>query len=196
MTLHQKKIPRRQHLIEIGLELFSSRSYDEVVIDDVADMAGISKGLLYYYFPTKHDFYIAVVRQAAEHLLNMTDPDTSLAPIERLRTGLRAYLTYVEQHARAYSTLIRGGVGIDTKVAALVDEVRQKYAQRVLQGLLGDETPTPLMRVAVSGWVGFVEALSVAWLEQRELEKEALCELAVTMLLTTLEKVQTAYLAS
>lgn len=190
MTVRPKKVPRRERLIAIGMELFSSRSYDEVAIDDIADVAGISKGLLYYYFPTKHDFYVAVVRQAAEQLLEVTDPDETLPPVERLRVGLNAYLTYVEQHARAYSSLVRGGVGIDSEVAAIVDEVRLKYAQRVLQGLLGDATPTPLVRVAVSGWIGFVEALSVAWLEGHEVEKEMLCELAVTTLLATLERVQ------
>ena len=126
MTLRTKKVSRRQRLIEIGLELFSSRSYDEVAIDDIADVAEISKGLLYYYFPTKHDFYVAVVGQAAEQLLEVTDPDETLPPVERLRVGLNAYLTYVEQHARAYCALVRGGVGIDSEVAAIVDAVRLK----------------------------------------------------------------------
>jgi AcrR family transcriptional regulator len=189
MTLRHERVPRRQLLIEIGLELFSTRSYDEVAIDDIADEAGISKGLLYYYFPTKHDFYVAVVRSAAEQLLAVTDADEALPPLERLRLGLDAYLTYVEQHANAYRALLRGGVGIDVEVAAIVDEVRMKYARRVLQGLLGEQEPSPLARVAVNGWIGFVEALSLAWLGQREIEKEALCELAVTALLTIIEKV-------
>ena len=196
MTLRTKKVSRRQRLIEIGLELFSSRSYDEVAIDDIADVAEISKGLLYYYFPTKHDFYVAVVSQAAEQLLEVTDPDETLPPIERLRVGLNAYLTYVEQHARAYRALMRGGVGIDSEVAAIVDEVRLKYARRILQGFLGDAEPTPLVRIAVSGWIGFVEALSVAWLEGHEIGKEALCELAVTTLLATLERVHAAEIFS
>ncbi|HLI71062.1 MAG TPA: TetR/AcrR family transcriptional regulator [Ktedonobacteraceae bacterium] len=188
MTLRQKRVPRRQRLIEIGLELFSTRSYDEVAIDDIADEAGIAKGLLYYYFPTKHDFYVAVVRSAAEQLLAMTNPDETLPPLERLRRGLTAYLTYVEQHADAYRALLRGGVGVDRQVAAIVDEVRTEYARRVCQGLLGGREPSPPVGVAVSGWVGFVEALSLAWLEQREIEKETLCELAVTALLAIVEK--------
>lgn len=193
MSERPKKVPRRERLIEIGLELFSSRSYDEVAIDDIADVADISKGLLYYYFPTKHDFYVAVVRHAAEQLLDMTNPDETLPPVERLRVGLHAYMSYVEQHATAYRALVRGGVGIDSEVAAIVDNVRLKYAERILQGFLGDAVPSPLLRIAVSGWVGGVEAMSVAWLEEKErvIEKEALCDLAVTMLLTTLEKVQT-----
>ena len=49
-------IPRRQRLIEVGMDLFSHSSYEEVSIDDIAEVAGISKGLLYYYYPTKHTY--------------------------------------------------------------------------------------------------------------------------------------------
>ncbi|MGH2481173.1 MAG: TetR/AcrR family transcriptional regulator, partial [Ktedonobacteraceae bacterium] len=170
----------------------SNRSYDEVAIDDIAEQAGISKGLLYYYFPTKHAFYVAIVREAATQLLEMTDPDETLAPLERLRIGLCAYFTYAEQHAPAYLALLRGGVGIDAEVAAIVDGVRQTYAQRVLKGLPGSEKSAPLLRLAIRGWVGFVEALSVAWLEQREIEKETLCELAHAAFLVLLRETQAA----
>ncbi len=53
---------RRKQLVALGNELFSKRTYDEVSIDELARAAGISKGLLYHYFPTKRDFYIATVR--------------------------------------------------------------------------------------------------------------------------------------
>lgn len=190
MTQTRKRNSRRQRLIEIGLELFSNQPYDEVAIDDIAEQAEISKGLLYYYFPTKHAFYVAIVREAAAQLLEVTDPDEMLAPLERLRVGLLAYFTYAEQHMQAYLALLRGGVGIDAEVAAIVDEVRQTYARRVLKGLPGSEKPTPLLRLAVQGWVGFVEALSVNWLEQREIEKAILCELASEAFLALLQETQ------
>ena len=57
----RQRVPRRQKLIEIGLDLFSHHVYEEVSIDDIAEIADISKGLLYYYFPTKHDFYLVTL---------------------------------------------------------------------------------------------------------------------------------------
>jgi AcrR family transcriptional regulator len=44
---------RRTQLVELGLEHFGERAYDDVSIDAIAEAAGISKGLLYHYFPTK-----------------------------------------------------------------------------------------------------------------------------------------------
>lgn len=192
MNLRKKRVSRRQRLLEIGQELFSQYTYEEVAIDDIADRAEISKGLLYYYFPTKHDFYVAVVREAARQLLEMTDPDPLLTPIERLRVGLLAYFTYVEQYARAYISLLRGGVGVDTEIAAILDEVRQSYTRRILASMTSDKMSSPLLLLAVNGWVGYVEALSITWLKERPVEKEMLCELAIATLLTTLQHARTA----
>src|SRR5436190_1545038 len=76
---------RREQLMRIGLELFSTNSYDAVSIDEIAARAGISKGLLYHYFPSKREFYVAGVRAAAAQLREVVEPDRGLPPRERLR---------------------------------------------------------------------------------------------------------------
>src|SRR5580700_10583130 len=106
------------------MELFSERTYDEVSIDELAAAAGISKGLLYHYFPTKRDFYVATVREAASRLLERTSKPVAGTPLERLSAGLDEYLDYVEAHAKPYAALLRGGVGVDAEVARIVDDTR------------------------------------------------------------------------
>src|SRR6266480_4589396 len=63
---------RRQQLVEIGSELFAKRPYDEVWVEEIAAAAGVSRGLLYHYFPTKRDFFVAVVRQQFAHVAELT----------------------------------------------------------------------------------------------------------------------------
>ena len=57
---------RRAQLLSLGLQLFGERSYDEVSIDELAREAQISKGLLYHYFPTKRDLYVAGLQATDE----------------------------------------------------------------------------------------------------------------------------------
>src|SRR5512135_3525874 len=83
---------RRAQLLALGLELFSERAYDAISIDEIALAAGISKGLLYHYFPTKRDFYAAAIREASRQLLDCTRPDASAPPIERVYRVIDAYL--------------------------------------------------------------------------------------------------------
>src|SRR4051794_2922845 len=59
---------RRAKLLDLGIELFSRQTYEDMSIDDLAAEAGISKGLLYHYFRSKRDFYVETVRAASRRL--------------------------------------------------------------------------------------------------------------------------------
>lgn len=107
---------RRRQLVALGIELFSERTYDEVSIDELAQEAGISKGLLYHYFPTKRHFYVETVREAARQLLERTATAEGIEPLDRLRAGLDAYIEYVSKHGKPYHALLRSGVGADAEV--------------------------------------------------------------------------------
>jgi AcrR family transcriptional regulator len=172
---------RRAQLVSLGLDLFAARSYDDVSIDELARQAGVSKGLLYHYFPTKRDFYVATVHEAAHQLLTRTETSETLPPLERLRVGLDAYLDYVEAHAQAYAALMRGGVGSDPEVAKIIDDARTRMVDRLLEGLPGIP-PTPLVRAAARGYVGFCEATSLDWLDNRATPRSELRDLMIEVL--------------
>ncbi len=176
---------RREQLVALGIEIFSERPFDEVSIDDIAAAAGISKGLLYHYFPSKRDFYVAVIRSAADEMQALTEPDPALEPRDRRAAALERYLEYVETHARGYATVLRAGIGSDPAVAEIVEEVRGAMVARLLDDLPvtppGEEPPVAL-RVAVRGWVGFVEAASLDWLEHRGLARADLREMLIAAL--------------
>jgi AcrR family transcriptional regulator len=180
---------RRAQLLALGLEAFGTRAYDEVSIDDVARAAAISKGLLYHYFPNKR--YVAVVREAAALLLDQTRADPSLEPLERARAGIDAYLAHVERHAPAYAALMRGGIGTDQEVALVVEQTRAEFARRVLESL-SVEHPSPLLRVTLRGWLGFVEAASLEWIDARDLDRPALGALLLEVLLAVLKTAMAA----
>jgi len=172
---------RRRQLVELGVKLFSARTYDEVSIDELARAAGISKGLLYHYFPTKRDFYVATVRDAAKDLLDRTFLPSDMGSLERLQGGLDAFLDYVADHGTAYMSLLRSGIGADLEVARIVDETRQAFSARLIEGL--PEGPGPVMRLALRGWVGFVEAATVDWLgSARPIERAKLRDILVEVL--------------
>lgn len=165
---------RRAQLLALGRRLFNERPYDELSIDDIASAAGISKGLLYHYFSSKRVFYVETVRAASEEMLSLTRPPSDLPPPDRLRHGLDAYLDYVEQNARAFLTLMRGGVGNDEEVAAVVEKTRRTLVKRIAEHGLGLKKLRPVVRVALRGWLGFVEAASLDWLDHRDVDRDAL----------------------
>jgi AcrR family transcriptional regulator len=179
---------RRRQLIALGTELFNSRPYDEVSIDAVARQAGISKGLLYHYFPTKRDFYITTVREAAMQLMDRTQTPEGMNPLDRLRAGLDAFFDYVAEHGPAYENLLRSGIGADAEVARIVDETREAFSARLVERL---DVRSDLARLALRGWVGFVEATALGWLGARDrVPRETVRELVIEVALGVLKSVR------
>lgn len=176
---------RRLQLLELGLQLFTDHTYDELSIDDIAAAAGISKGLLYHYWPSKRDFYVEVVRRAAAHLVERTAEAGVDASPDSLLHGLDAYLDFVEQHARSFTAVMRGGVGSDAEIQEIVEAARAAIADRIVSRL-GITEPSPLLRAALRGWIGFVEATSLDWLARRDLPRDELRTLLVHMALAAL----------
>lgn len=176
---------RRAQLLALGLDAFASRSYDDVPLDDIARAAGISKGLLFHYFPTKRHFYVATIREAARRLSEETRADHVDDPLERLHAGLDAYLAYVDRHGPAYAALLRGGIGSDPEVAAVVEETRGELLARLMQGLAAAE-PSPLLRTSLRAWIGFVEAAALEWIDRRDVERVALRSVMIDVLVAVL----------
>jgi len=156
---------RRAQLVEIGMRLVERSSFDAVPIDRVAEEAGISRSLLFHYFPTKRDFQVAVAEAGAQELLAATEPDESLPPDQRLRASLEAFVAYVSTRGQAFTSLVRGASGGDPALRDVFERAHAVVATRVLSGMGVDEdTETPLLRVAVRGWVAFLEEAIVVWL--------------------------------
>jgi AcrR family transcriptional regulator len=176
---------RRAQLLELGLQLFTDHTYDELSIDDIAAAAGISKGLLYHYWPSKRDYYVEVVRRAADHLVERTAEAGVDASPDSLLHGLDAYLDFVDQHARSFTAVMRGGVGSDAEVQTIVEAARTAIADRIISRL-GVDAPSPLLRAALRGWIGFVEAASLDWLARRDLPRDELRALCAHMALAAL----------
>ncbi|MGB3051655.1 MAG: TetR/AcrR family transcriptional regulator [Polyangiales bacterium] len=178
---------RRQQLLELGLQLFGNQTYDELSIDEIAKRAGVSKGLLYHYFPSKRAFYVASVREAARELLEETDVDQQLAghvlDPEGIRARLRAFLGYISRRRVSYSFLLRGGIGTDTEVAEIIEETRQAVLDQMISRLsrFGADPEAPATRLRLRGWLGFLEAASLDWADSQELELETFLELLVQM---------------
>lgn len=190
---------RRAQILELAKRAFSDRAYDDVSIDELARVAGISKGLLYHYFPTKRDLYVAGLREIADELVEaITRVPGDLAPAVQVQASVDAYLAHIARHSRPFVALMRGGIGSDPEVASVVESVRTRLFDKFLVGspfanlLAGDVR----FETAVRGWIGFVEAASIDWCANPRLSRTELCELMTQVLFEILRVVMPAALAS
>lgn len=174
---------RRAQLLEIGAELFASRPYDEVWIEEVAQIAQISRGLLYHYFPAKRDFFLEVVRHEQQRLLDQSKPDPKLPPLQQLAAGLDVYISYAESHPRSYRVVHRAASGSDEQLLAIRAVGLQEQQDRVMAGLALLMTPDDATAFVVRGWFAYVVALTLDWLQEPVVDRVELREVCVRTLL-------------
>ena len=175
---------RRRQLLERGAELFTAHPYDELSMAKIAAEVGISKALLYHYFPSKQAYFEETLSAWAEQLRERTEVDPELPPLEQLTGSLDAFLALVEENAGAYRNLIRSAAGV-AEIRDLIEEVRRATAQRILDGLYPDGAP-PKARTAVSGWLWFMDGACLNWLEHRDVDREELRDLLLGVLMGSL----------
>jgi AcrR family transcriptional regulator len=167
---------RREQLLELGADLFQRHSFDELSMARIAREAGISKALLYHYFPSKQDFFEATLTKGAAELARVTEPDPDLPPLEALATSVDAFLGWIDENELAYRKLMESA-GTVAGVRALIDEVRDRTSERILEGLGAGDTPPPKLRAAVRAWLWYMDGAILDWLEHRDLARTELRDL-------------------
>lgn len=172
---------RRRQLVGIGLRMLTERPIHDLSVDTVAAAAGISRGLLFHYFPTKRDFYIAVVRAAARRLLRACEPSVDASPEQQLAQMLDGYVAFLERRRDPYVALFRGTAGGADYVRQIYEETREVFTARALSALRLDAA-SPLVTLAVRGWFCFVEDTVLAWTVDKPVDRDALVAMLVRSL--------------
>ncbi|MEU8432986.1 helix-turn-helix domain-containing protein [Streptomyces sp. NPDC029216] len=160
---------RRAQLLDAALSLFAHRAPEEISLDDVAEAAGVSRPLVYRYFPGgKQQLYEAALRSAADVLeLCFAEPRTG--PLTgRLSRVLDRYLAFVDEHDAGFAALLQGGSVVETsRTTATVDGIRRAAAEQILLHLeVPAPGPGPRLRMMVRTWITAVEAASLIWLDE------------------------------
>lgn len=158
---------RRSELLALGAKVFGERPYDEVRIDEIAERAGVSRALMYHYFPDKRAFFAAVVKAEGDRLFEATNTPAIAGQtlFEQLRAGVLAYLHYDEQHPHgAWAAYIGTGTS-DPVLRDIEDTDNERQVNRLMDRMhkaLGDELDSKVerdIRITMYGWLAMTMEL-------------------------------------
>lgn len=157
---------RREQLLTLGATLFATQPYEDVHIERVAEMAEVSRGLLYHYFPTKRAFFAALLERASTELAAATAPDPDQTPREQLYTGIERYLDHCAANRMALRTIHVGATSADPAVLEIIEASTRLHEERILAVLEPDRDPHPALAIAVSSWIWLLRSASYEWLDE------------------------------
>ena len=150
---------RRRQLVAIGLAKIVEKPIQDLPMDDIAAEAGISRGLLFHYFPTKTDFYLACVAAAGRRMLRTTAPDEDLPGEEQVQQVTRLMIEQIERRRDFYLALVHGHAVADPRASEVMDSVRDGSTARVMAALGVPER----QRDVVRAWWAYTEDRALTW---------------------------------
>jgi AcrR family transcriptional regulator len=181
---------RRQEIVDAALQTFAGRPYTDVRMDDVAEVAGVSKALLYKHFPGKRELYLEVTRIIVGKLRDLLWTTLSgLQPDDQLDAAVGTFVRFAGDNRDLFGSLFHSGLLLDPDFAAELEAVRTTIESVVL----ADGERTPALEVGLRGVMGFVEAATARWLglAPETMTEDEVVALMVNVLRAGLQRMET-----
>lgn len=91
---------RRQALLDYATQRFAEQGFHPTSVADIVDGIGVGKGVFYWYFPSKDDLLLEILREALYHLRSAQKAaiDGAAGPLDRLERGVRLSLDWSAAH--------------------------------------------------------------------------------------------------
>jgi AcrR family transcriptional regulator len=173
---------REQLILRVAGQMFAEGGYDRASMDSIAELAGVSKPMLYAYFGSKEGLYVAYIERTGGELVErLIGADRSDGPSGRLRAVIGEFLGFVEEHRDGWTVLFRELTArqpIADQVAQLrsqiVGEVRRMLegAPEEGDGAARSGLQPPVAEGIAEAVVGAGEALANWWLKKPEVPRE------------------------
>lgn len=192
---------RRAELLALGAEVFGKRPYDEVRIDEIAERAGVSRALMYHYFPDKRAFFAAVVKDEADRLYEATNnpPSAGMTMFEEIRSGVLAYMAYHQSNPEAAWAAYVGLGRSDPVLLGIDDEAKNRQREHIMSRIGEVVASVPAhsldpdverdLRVIISGWLAFTFELCVQRIMDPTTDAERLADACAHALMDAIARV-------
>ncbi|GGT34402.1 TetR/AcrR family transcriptional regulator [Streptomyces chromofuscus] len=106
-TKRMPRAVREQQMLDAAVQIFGQRGYIAASMDDIAELAGVSKPLVYLYLNSKDDLFTACIRREAQALFAAVRAGVrrELPADRQLWDGLLAFFTHTARHPDGWSVL-------------------------------------------------------------------------------------------
>lgn len=168
-------------MLDVAARLFADRPYEDVMMEQVGAAAGVSRALVYRYFPTKRDLFAAIYQRAADSLLAATEIDPAVPAADWVEAGLDAHIDYFVANAHTVLAANRDLAG-DPVIQNIISAELTELRGRMLAAMDVAGQRRAVVSLALPAWLSFVRTLCVEWLQHKEISREELRALCLRTL--------------
>jgi AcrR family transcriptional regulator len=184
---------RRAQILRVAAQLFSERHYDAVSTAEVAEAAGVARGLVSHYFRTKRELYVEVVRSMLEVPDDLFPAPADADESERnavLSDAVDRWLRTVKANRGTWLACIGAqGFGRDPELEAVLEDARRRIIDQLIALAWGPPDQAPAeVRALMRGYEGFAQAITADWLTSGQLLRREVHQLLVQGLIALVDE--------
>ena len=168
---------RRDQLIDAALSIAARKGIDKLAFEAVANRAGVTRNLVYHYFPGgRQELLEAAVHRAGEQLSSdwVTDPEMPLG--ERLAANLNRMIDHAAAPTDAWQLYRQGRGTVDPALLEIAAAYRERVIANISLNQLGTSNPPPVVRIALDGFIAYAERVVEAAIAEK-MPREQVIEL-------------------
>ncbi len=161
MSLRLPASERKEQILDVALTVFASKGYHDASMNDIADLAGITKPVVYQHFASKRALYLALVEEVGNRMINSITKATSEVSDGRSQAerGTVAFFRWVSDDKNAFRFLFDSGTRNDIEFADAVRRVVDNAAESIAPLIAINLDPAHLHTLA-QGVVGASEGVA------------------------------------
>jgi AcrR family transcriptional regulator len=176
---------RREQLVEAALSIAANAGYAGLSFAAVAQRAGVTRNLVYHYFPGgRADLFQAAVHLAGRQLTGEWQTDSEIPLSERLASNLDRILDHAEKPTDAWLLHRQSRASVDPEVLEIAADYHEAALATISMNHLGTPNPPPLVRIALEGFISYGETALDAWRESEVPREELVRVLGATLVAT------------
>ncbi len=162
---------RRALLLDAAREAFVTAGYHAAAMDDIADLAGVSKPVLYQHFPGKLELYLAVLDEISESLIAMVREalGSTHDNARRVAATIAAYFDFVADKSGAFRLIFESDLTNVPEVARRVSQTNRECAEMIAAVIMEDTgLSTAEAHMLATGLTGMAQTAARHWLQVRD----------------------------
>lgn len=140
----------KRSIFESAIKVFSNSGYTGATMDEIASMAGVAKGSLYYHFKSKEELFYFIIEEGIELIHKEVQDAVAKVenPFERIKVSAKVQLRYVYENKDLIKVIMSQLWGMEkrnellrVKIKFLLDESAKKFEAAINEGFIEKADP-------------------------------------------------------
>lgn len=157
---------RRAQLLEAANDVFTTKGYHAAAMDDIADVAGVSKPVLYQHFGSKLDLYLDLLDLSCERLLEVVEEALASTDVnaDRVVATMSAFYEFVSSASGEFRFVFESDLTGDGAVQKRLWQVNDQIADAIAE-VIAEDTSLPPDQAKLLGisLVGIAQVSARYW---------------------------------